>query len=358
MKVFQKIKLVFLSILVFWAVLNLIYWQVTPRQISRNAFPLKKERSFCVGANILDISTNTNGIILVKTKNTLSAYNQDSKSLKWMMPIKSQRDSYPSVATKNRVFVSDYEKLWSFNLTNGKPFWNVDIDNTDTWIPNASTEFVLLNSISNHIDVYNAISGEKLWSVRAGRGYTQAYIDQQIIYIIDRGIKSYNAVNGSLLWELNNNRATGPSMFDNGIIYYIEYSENSTYDLVAYNARTRSELWRDNFPDNGPDGLYIYKGFLFINELNVLHQIDLKNGIVNWSKLLSNPIDLSFIGEYVYVLEKFHKKIHALNVKDGKEQGVLQIALPKILSTDGQEMVSTSTKLVFTRGCEIFIYGN
>jgi outer membrane protein assembly factor BamB len=95
-----------------------------------------------------------------------------------------------------------------------------------------------------------------------------------------------------------------------------------------------------------------------MGEQEALYQIDSDNGETKWRKALIFPTNLSFIGNNVYVLELFSRIIHTLNIENGNELGSLQIAPQRILGTETQEMVSTGTSLVFSRGCEVFVYGD
>lgn len=359
MKRFQKITIILISIaVIFFAILNFISQRNTPKASGQIAFPLKEEWSTCVGGRILEISTDKNGMILTKTSNALIAYDQDTGSLIWLDSIGDQSESFPAVIVSERVFVSDENQLWAFDLKTGREFWRSPLTSSDTWVPDASNKYVLLNSISDDIDVYDAESGVKLWGIPGGRGYTQAYIYDNTIYVVDRGVKALDAITGDIIWELDNHRVTGFSTFGNGILYYIEYPGDNTFDLIAYSAESRRELWRVNFPDNSPSGLYLYNKYLFMGEQEALYQIDSDNGKTQWRKALIFPTNLSFIGNNVYVLELFSRIIHTLNIENGNELGSLQIAPQRILGTETQEMVSTGTSLVFSKGCEVFVYGD
>ncbi len=357
MKRFQKTSLFFIAVL-FIAISSLIYQRITPKTIGQVPFSLKKEWDLCVGEKILDISTDGNGMILIKTSNVLSAYNENDGSLLWTASIEGQRESFPPIIAENRVFVSDKNQLWSFDLKTGKELWKSVLTSADTWIPSASDKYVLLNLISDSIIVYDANTGTKLLEVPGGRGYTQAYLNDETVYIVDRGIKALDVVTENILWKLDNNRVTGLSTFGNGIIYYMEYPEGNTFDLVAYDTESKMELWRANFPDNSPNGLYLHSKFLVMTENEALYLIDSETGETKWKKVLSAPANLSFIGSNMYVLENFYRVIRTLNIEDGNELGSLQVAPWRIFGARAQEMISTETSLVFSRGCEIFVYGN
>jgi outer membrane protein assembly factor BamB len=369
MKKLQKIAIILvIGVVVIFTAVNYIYQRITPRTLGEFAFPLNEKWSLCVDENIRDVSTNGNGIVLVKTNTLLSAYNENTGILMWKSPIKSQRETFPPIVANKKVFVSDSENLWAFELETGKVLWKAPIDNTDAWVPYASDRFVLLNSISNRVDVYDTASGRKLWETEGDRGYTKAYIDQDKVYIIDNGIKVFDTVTGNPLEIVDNNLKTDLSTFGNGVIYYTEYhgigvfDGDGTYDLVAYSVEAKDELWRINFADadsasDNPDSLYIHDNLLFMTQLGFVYRINPENGVIKWKRELSNPEDLSIIGKNLYVLTPFDGIIHSLDVESGLDTGSLQISFQKFFITRAQRMVNTGTNLVFARGCEVFVYG-
>lgn len=343
----------------FVIVRQYIYEQLTPKALGDYVFPLTEKWSLCVGDKIKEISTDGNEKILVKINKELLTYDLTSGDLIWSASLKKQVESFPSISAGESVFVSDNENLWAFDLQTGSVLWKSPLDGADILIPDASNEFVLLNSISDRIFVFDAGSGKKLWETQGARGYTQAYIYKDMIYIVDYGIKAFDAASGNLLWELDNNATpTGLSVFRDGILYFLEFPDDETFDLVAYNTIIKRELWRQNFIYNSPNKLYVYDDILFLPENNVLYQINNKTGEINWVKEFSDPTNLSIIDGNVYVFEQFNRIIHALDIESGTELGSLQISTPRVLSTETQEMISAGSNLIFSRGCEIFVFGN
>lgn len=369
MKKLRKIAIIIsIGIVAAFTAINYIYQQITPRTLGDSTFPLKEKWSLCVDEKIRDISTNETGIVFVKTDESLSAYNGDRGILMWKSPINSQRDSFPPIVADEKVFVSDSEYLWAFELKTGKALWKAPLDSADTWVPYASEKFVLLNSISNRVDVYDTASGEKLWGTEGDRGYTNAYIDQNKVYIIDNGIKVFDAVTGNPPETMENNLKTDLSTFGNGVIYYTEYhgvgifDGDGTYDLVAYSAEAKDELWRTNFADDNSDSdnpisLYFHNNYLFLTQLGYVYQINPENGAIKWKREFSNPKNLSVIGESIFVLTPFDGIIYSLDIESGKDTGSLQISFHKIINTQSHQMSNTENNLVFTRGCEVFVYG-
>jgi len=359
MKSLKKILLVFIIFLILLGViLNFNNGERYSRTLRQSNFPLKREWSTCVDGEILEISTDGHRFILTKTNEKISAYDRQNGELMWSFPVNGQSESFPSVIADGQVFVSDYKYLWSIDLETGTELWQSSLSSSDTWIPYATDSYVLLNSRSEAMDVYDAKSGVKLWGVPVGRGYTKAYISSDTIYIVDRGVKAFDAFTGNVLWQLENRLVTGYSAFEKDILFYIEYPGDNTFDLVAYDTKLRTELWRTNFLDETPRGLYANGKFLFMAESKMLYQIDTGTGKIKWKKVLSVPTNLSFIGDNVYVLERFYRKIYAVNINSGNELGYLQVAPQRFVGTETQEMISLKNDLAFSKGCEVFVYGN
>lgn len=336
-----------------------IYERLTPKSLEDHMFPLTEKLSLCVGDKIKEISTDGNEKILVKTNKELYAYDLTSGDLIWSAPLKKQVESFPAIAAGGRVFVSDDENLWTFDLKTGNILWKIPFGDTGTWIPDASNDFVLLNSISDRIFVFDAMSGKKLWETPGARGWTQAHIYNDKIYIVDYGIKAFDATTGSLLWELNNNSTTtGLSVMGNEILYFMEFPDYEGFDLVAYDTTIKKELWRRSFVDNSPKKIYVNENVLFLPQNNALYQLNANTGEINWTKEFSDPTNLSIIDGNVYIFEQFNRVIYALDIKNGAELGALQVSTPRVLSTETQEMISAGSNLIFSRGREVFVFGN
>jgi len=360
MKNIQKTSIL-LAILAGMVIFNYISFQVTPRTVGQTIFPLQKKWNTCVNENVRNVSADKSGRIFVKISTALLAYDQNTGNLMWTNPVKDQRHSLPLKVVNEKVFVSDSDQLWAFDLKTGNILWKTSLESNDTWIPDASDKFVLLNSISDRIMAYDAKTGNKLWEAPGDRGYTQAFIDNDKVYVIYRGVQAYDAFSGKSLWKITNeDRETDLiSAFNNGIVYYIEYPQDHTIDLVAYSTEKGYELWRRNFSDIRPLGLYTYNNSLYLTLYGDIYRLDLATGEIYWKVKFDKPKDVSFVGQSMYVLEPFYRIIHALDAESGKELGRLQIALVPfpLPYIDTQKMASTGNSLVFYKGCNIFVYG-
>jgi hypothetical protein len=336
---------------------NIANERFTPRLLGTDPFPLQRQRSFCVDQKIRELSSDGIDTILVKTDNAISGYAAKSGALIWSIPIKKQVLSFPPRTADDKGYVSDDETIYAFSLITGSLLWEAPLDGRSSWIPDVSNKFVLLNSVSDHIDIYDAESDAKLWSVLGGRGFTPAFIGDDTVYIVDRGLKAMDAATGKLLWEVSNNRPTGLATYSNGVLYFIEYQSDQTFDIVAYSVTRRSELWRTNFVDDSPNGLYIYDQFLFMAENNGVREINAADGKTNWIIRLSDPTNLTFVDQNLYVLEQFHREIHAVNILNGDRLASLQASFPRVFGSRSQEMVSVDSSIVFSQGCKVHVYG-
>ncbi len=356
LQIVSGIALIILIVVLLLAVAYDRFQKITPRQLGDSIFPLEETSKFCVNEKILDISFSDNKSVLIKTSKTLKSYNPDTGKIMWSVPIEEQISSFPPISASQRVFVSGKKYLWAFDLWTGELIWKTTLQSENTWVTDASTKFVLLNSLSDSVYVYDAVTGSKVWSIRVGRGYTKSYIAQNVVYIIDHGIKALDAFSGDLLWNINYDRDTGLSAMEDEVIYYLEYPGDNTFELVAYQTKIREEKWRISFVDNGAKDLYIHENWLLLADKKTLYKLNTEDGYLSWQRPFSDPTNISFLDNNVYVLEQFHRIIHAVDIDDGRDIGSLQISSPRIIGFEGQEMVSTKINLAFSRGCEVFIF--
>lgn len=322
---------------------------------SRN-FPLDLTWSSCVGDDIINISTDYHKVVLVRMKNELVAFHNETGAKLWTASIGRQRDFFPAVIENEKVFATDENQLWSFDLITGEALWNTPLIETDTWIPDVSDEYVLVNSLSDQLYIYTALDGRNIWNTHAGRGFTYAFIEEEVVYVVDNGIIAYKVNDGKLLWKLDNSRATGVSAYSDSVLHFLEYPEDGTFDVVAYNTTLRKEQWRMNFSDIGPQGLYVTRKYLYLSARSDLYQLSRESGAINWMSELPNLTDLTLLDDYIYVLKGSQKTIRALRVEDGKEVGFLQVNSRSIFDTSNQGLISTNTGLVGYLGCEVFVY--
>lgn len=368
MKKLHKSRIILaIAIVSVFIALNYINKEITPRTLGQTGFPLKEKWNTCINENIQSISTDGRGGIFIETRTALKSYSQTTGKLIWTANVTTSRQfRFPPKIVDDKVIIEDNENLSALDIKSGRLLWKTPwktlFGGNTAWIADVSEKFILLNTISDSVIIYDTKIGKKLWEVHGGRGYTQAFIDHDTVYIVDRGVKAYQASNGNLLWEINNERATGLSAFHKNILYYMEYPGNETIDLVAYDTEKQKELWRNNIvannpPSTSPSGLDVYNDFLYMTQYSHVYRLNPETGEVYWSIKFNTPTDVTFVDDKIYILNPASETIYALDSESGKELGALRIALfPYSLNTESPKMGSTGSSLVFVKGCKIFLY--
>ncbi len=355
----QVLYLLCVLILAFFFVRQYLYVGGKPKIVGSQDFPLTEKWNVCVGDKVKEISTDGNEKIFTKTDKELSAYNLNSGELIWNTPLEGEVEPFPPISAGDKIFVLDNKNLSVFDMRTGDVLWKKLLQDPVAWIPDASEKYVLFNPYSDRVFVLDALSGKKIWETEGARGRTQAHIYHDKIFIVNYGVKVFDAISGEFLWELNNDSTTTDlSMMKNELLFFVEIPNNNSFYLVAYNTNIKKEMWRISFLNKIPNRLYVYDDVLFLYEDAAIVQINAKTGGINWMKDFSYPVDFAIADGNVYTLGNFNRIIHSLDITSGKDLGTLQISTPRLLGTNGQEMISVGENLVFSRGCEIFVYGN
>lgn len=347
-----------LAIIVFVSIGIVAFtWQMyTPMPIGASGFPLTEKWRRKLDSTILDISVgSSSSAVFIKTTDSLIALNQKSGDLIWKAKVGSQVSSRPAIEAGEKVFVTDKNQLWAFDAVSGEVLWSQLLEDTSSWVTDASNDIVLVNLVSHNISAYDAKTGAKLWSTEVGRGYIQAYVENQLVYIVDRGITAYNALHGNQIWHRDQS-ATGQSVFANGVIYFLEYSGREV-EVIAFDTNNKREVWKIGYKDEGRQKLYFYNKNLIMTDSSAIYGIDQKSGMTEWKLKLSNPENVSYLDEKLYTMEQFTRIIHAINIGNGSNSNAMILSFPRLIDSDNQIMVTTDQYLVFSRGKEVFTYG-
>ncbi len=347
-----------LAIIVFVSIgIAAFTWQMyTPMPIGASGFPLTEKWRRKLNGTILDISVGDSNAVFIKTTSSLIALNQRSGDLIWETKVGSQVSSRPAIEAGERVFVTDEGQLWAFDAASGEVLWSQPLEDTSSWVTDASNDIVLVNLISNNISAYDAKTGAKLWSTEVGRGYIQAYIENKSVYIVDHGITAYNALHGNQIWHRDQG-ATGQSVFANGVIYFLEYSGQEV-EVIAFDTNKKREMWRIGYKDEGRQKLYFYNKSLVMTDSSAIYRIDQKSGATKWKLKLSDPENVSYLDEKLYTLEQFTRIIHVIDIDNGSSSNAMILSFPRLIDSENQIMVTTDQYLIFSRGKEVFTYGH
>jgi outer membrane protein assembly factor BamB len=314
-------------------------------------FPLKKLWSQSLNSTVVHISTSSdNSEILVRTNSALFALETADGNIIWNLPLSKQIDDSPAISTAKMVFVTDSDSLRALNINDGRIVWEQSLPQSSGRLVDVSESLVLVNQASYDIRAYDTQSGRLLWSVPVARGFVPAYINKDVVYIADYGIRAVDAATGKSAWLYGNN-AIGASTYRDGIIYYT--SEN---EITAFNTQTKTKLWNVTLPDNGFRRFKLDNDFLFVMDESNLYEFDTSKGTIVWQADISHPMNPAIIGDNIYVLEGFSRIIRVFNLTTKKEIGHVRVSAPHLLVVDMQNMFSSTDILLFSTGQDIFAY--
>jgi outer membrane protein assembly factor BamB len=318
-----------------------------------NYFPLDKLWSQKLGNTIDDLSISENGaMVLVRTRDAIYALDKGQGNIIWKYDISPQAYVSPAVSRNSRIFVADSKSLWALDSESGQVIWSQSLPESGGRIVDVSKERVLVNLVGYYVRAYDTQTGSLLWNIGVGRGFVQAYINDNLVYIPDHGIKAVDIESGKTIWTEGTNTISSSS-FSDGIIYY-----KSGNEIVAFDVKKRTELWSLDLKLGGSIDLIVNKGFLIIADKNNLFGFDKLDGHLKWRVATDFPQNPSIIDNQIYVLEGFTRKIRVLDIDTGKEVGSLRISFPYLLLAVGRkDMISTSNILLFSRGNEMFAFG-
>jgi outer membrane protein assembly factor BamB len=317
-----------------------------------NYFPLEKLWSQKPGNTIDDLSvTEDSTMVLVRTATAIYALDKVQGNVIWKHNISHQAFFSPAVSSNSKIFVADSKSLWALDPENGQVIWMQLLSESGGRIVDVSKEVVLINLVGYYVQAYDTQTGSLLWNIGVGRGFIQAYIDDSLVYIPDYGIEAIDIESGKTIWTEGAD-AIGSSSFSDGIIYY-----KSGNKIVAFDVKERTELWSLDLKLEGFSELTVEKGLLIVADTYYLYAFDKSNGHLVWKINTDFPKNPSVIGNDVFVLEGFTRKISAIDIDTGKEIGSLGTSFPYLVIVDRKDMLSSSNILLFSRGNEIFAFG-
>ncbi len=314
-------------------------------------FPLKTSWSQKLSNAIVDISTsNDNSIILARTKYRLYALQAVNGKVAWSFTLANQVDHSPARSIGKTVYVTDSKFLYAISINDGSEIWRQPLPESGGRLVDLSENLILVNQTSYDIRGYDTLTGQLLWSVPAGRGFVQAYINDDIVYIADDGINAIRASSGESVWQHGNN-VIGESAYAERIIYY-----RSSNKVTAFDTQIQHELWNASLPENGFLRLKLDGDYLFIMDESNFYVFNKSNGSLEWQENISHPMNPVVIENNLYVLEGFSRVIRVFNLATKTEIGYLRISAPHLFVVENQEMSSSTDILLFSIGHDIFAY--
>jgi outer membrane protein assembly factor BamB len=332
------------------------YYQYPPLSLvqfgEENYFPLEKLWSQKPGNIIDDLSVTEDGtMVIVRTGNAFYALDKHQGNVIWKHRITHQAFSSPAVSSGSKIYVADGKVLWALDPENGQVIWSQPLSESGGRIIDVSKEVVLVNLVGSYVQAHDTQTGSLLWTIGVGRGLIHAYIDDNLVYIPDYGIRAVDIVSGKTIWTEGTD-AIGSSSFSDGIIFY-----KSGNKITAFDVKKRIESWSLDLRFKGFGTLVVENGLLIVSDIDYLYAFDGLTGHLIWSVGTDFPKNPSVIDNTIYILEGFTRKIRAFDIDTGKEMGFIRTSFPYLLIVDRKDMMSSSNILLFSRGNEIFAFG-
>jgi outer membrane protein assembly factor BamB len=300
----------------------------------------------------LELSGENNGnYILVRTTKAIHALEPTTGDIIWGFNLAPQVETSPAVIVGKHIYIADSKAVWALDLESGQPIWRQPLPESRGWVTSATTNIVLVNQRSSDIRAYDATTGDFLWNVSASGGPTHAYVDGNLVYVPDYGIQALDFSTGQTIW-VEGSSAIGENYYREGIIYY-----TSGDDIAAFDVRKRIELWRTSFSSFGFRKIKVEGEYVLVTDADFLYTFNALDGNLIWKKTLDQPTNSLVLGEMIFTIEGFSRILHAFDVKSGTTLGALRISFPRLLLAENQDMVTVGNLLMFSKGKELFAYG-
>lgn len=300
---------------------------------------------------IKEISTTAYGsLVLARTNGSVYGLLSNTGEAVWQFNSSSQVELSPALSVSGNIFITDNKALWALKQENGSVIWSQLLPETRGWVVDASDDVVLVNERSNDLRAYSTKTGQLLWGINVGAGYTKAYIDIDKVYIPDYGIKSVDLLTGQAKWS-NGDNAIGWSEYQDGVIYY-----TSGEYIFAYDARNRSEIWKVHQISEGFRKFKIYQNVVIVTDADYIYIFEKENGNLQWKARLDYPVNPTPLGDNLYVMEGFKKVIQVLDIATGNKVGSITISLPQLFLVDHQNLTSSKELLLFSKGKILYAY--
>ncbi len=222
----------------------------------------------------------------------------------------------------NLIIASRYgnKTLANYNLETGKYLWKIDAGDIASE-PLVTDNSIYISALYNHIDKYDFLSGEKIWSFKttAQHRSSPALSNNILVVGCDNGtLYALNATNGVLKWEIK----TGASITATPIIQNETIFIGSTdSNFYAVNLNDGIIQWQFNakrpiYQTAATDG----QDVLFGSSDGHFYCLNAETSIEKWRFRAKSVISTAPLlsGSVVY-FGSLDRKYYCLNLKNGRE---------------------------------------
>jgi len=132
-----------------------------PQALSKG-FPLSLKWSITLDDPITALSQTGDGILIVRTTNSVRAFDVVQRNELWRLPLTRQVDPDAAMVQNHTVYIADSKLLRAINLNQGSVLWEQALSKADARVVNVSDDLVIVDQPSDRLNVYNAQSGKLL----------------------------------------------------------------------------------------------------------------------------------------------------------------------------------------------------
>lgn len=337
-------------IVLFFALVHYyLYPPLNLVQFGNTQFPLKEIWSQKLDGNTRDITIiESKSLVIVRTSNKIFALDKNQGNVIWQFSSPHVSISAPAVFNGLTLFINDNQSLWAIRPEDGQVLWSQPLNSYSTWIPDASERIVLVNELGRYVRAYDTQSGSLLWSIGVTTGSKPSFIKDDLVYIVDYGVKAVDALTGKILWSERSVPVRSATYLD-GVVYYTPGNK-----IVAFDVTSRKELWSHDLYTE-PDSVTVINNYIMTTTQLYFRAYDRLDGHLVWEMPIELPTNPSAIDNKVYVRDSYTVKIRAFDIDSGQDAGSIRIAFPWF-TIEKRDLVSSGNMLFFSRGNELFAF--
>ena len=301
---------------------------------------------------VAKLTISADGNVIVRTAHTLASLDARSGALLWKISMESGGIPSAAVIDGEVVFVAANKEIYAIDKSNGHVLWKSGVANrivsSEGIVQAVSPCCVLVSTLKQDFIAYNRNTGEEMGILSSGgSSYARASVENDQIYIVNRGAKIVDGSTLITIWEQEWPTIETGVYFENGVAYF-----SNGYLIAAFDFHSHTFLWtiqkRGSLGIVAGDSEYLLLGSLYA--------LDPKNGELKWSTDVGMGEKI-IMEDRIYSLNPLWKQVRAYNLANGEFLGTVQLGLPDIMQLNYvSEAIGVYDNLLIV-GLDEHIYG-
>ncbi len=321
-------------------------------------FPLQRKWSYQAEEFIRAIGSSENGITVLRTANYLIGLDNSSGKELWTNQFKSLNTFAPEFY-EGMVFVTNKEGVWAFDVNSGELLWKVQAEPNygQNKVAEISNCCVFISNVSQNVVVYDRLSGVQKWSVLSGRGFSDVFVENQVVYIVNPGIRALDEATGNILWE-EGNSLLAQSAYQHGVIYEVDSAGYEYFTVNAFDVQSREFLWQAKLPSDGPPEIALLGDLVVAYSNSFLFGLELSTGKTLWQMEIDTAQTPVLLENVVYTRSLFGKNVQGIDAVTGDPMGSLSLGFPNLLpAVEYETVAATQDLLIVAEKNKVYGYG-